>query len=142
MQSNVCSDIFWYGDMLLHAWEKMHNFKRLYKTYMENCEAMRSSTHSFSPSDKNKAQPLPTRTTIPKTIPQSGQLPTRTMHTTGIKPLIRTKTCTVGNCPPGELSGYACQPLQLHIISRLAIPKWKYKCCCCCFMKFVPCSKF
>ena len=24
MHNNVCSDIFWYGDMLLHVWEKMY----------------------------------------------------------------------------------------------------------------------
>ena len=55
-----------------------------------------------SPPDKNKAQPLPTRTTIPRTIPHQDN-----SYYHGIKPLIRTKTCTVGNCPPGELSGYA-----------------------------------
>ena len=43
--------------------------------------------------------------------PQSlGLFPTRTTphwdYYHGIKPLIRTKTCAVGNCPPGELSGY------------------------------------
>ena len=48
----------------------------------------------------NKAQPLPTGITIPRSIPHQD-------HYHGIKPLIRTKTCTVGNCPCGELSGYA-----------------------------------
>ena len=58
-----------------------------------------------SPPDKNKAQPLPTRTTIPRTIPHQDNSPLGPLPV-GIKPLIRTKTCTVGNCPPGELSGY------------------------------------
>ena len=43
--------------------------------------------------------------------PQSlGLLPTRTTphqdHYQPVNPLIRTNTCTVGNCPGGELSGY------------------------------------
>ena len=57
-----------------------------------------------SPPDKNKAQPLPTGTTIPRTIPHQDNSPLGPLH--GIKPLIRTKTCTMGNYPPGELSGY------------------------------------
>ena len=39
MQNNVCSDIFWYRDMLLHVWAtttKMKIFKILYTQYMEN----------------------------------------------------------------------------------------------------------
>ena len=47
--------------------------------------------------DKTKAQPLPTGTTIPTTIPYSPHYD----HYHGIKPLIRTNTCTVGNCPGG-----------------------------------------
>ena len=36
MQNNVCSDIFWYGDMLLHVWAKKNeNLKILYKKYNE-----------------------------------------------------------------------------------------------------------
>ena len=48
MQNNVCSDIFWYGDMLLHVWaKKMKMFKILYTKYMKEKkrEAMTSSTH-------------------------------------------------------------------------------------------------
>ena len=45
-----------------------------------------------SPPDKNKAQPLPTRT-MPRTIPHQDNSP---LGSHGIKPLIRTKTCTVG----------------------------------------------
>ena len=64
-----------------------------------------------SPHITNKAQLFPPG-------PQSlGLFPTRTTahfdHYHGIKPLIRTKTCTGGNCPGGggvvrggELSGY------------------------------------
>ena len=51
-----------------------------------------------------------------------GLLSTRTTphkdHYHGIKPLIRTNTCTVGNCPGGELSGYAykhCCQLQTRL---------------------------
>ena len=57
-------------------------------------------TKDNSPPDTNKSQPLPTRTTIP-----IGLFPTRTTPR-GKKTLIRTNTCTVGNCPGGELSGY------------------------------------
>ena len=58
-----------------------------------------------SPPDKNKAQPLATRTTIPRTIPHQdnsplGPLPQNKTHSSG------PKLVTVGNCPPGELSGY------------------------------------
>ena len=60
-----------------------------------------------SPPDKNKAQPLPTRTTIPRTIAHQDNSPLGPLPRN--KPLIRTKTCTVGNCPPGELSGYDFQ---------------------------------
>ena len=52
MQNNVYSDIFWYGDMLLNAWaKKKKNQNQNYKNkrgYMENCEAMNSSTHLFA----------------------------------------------------------------------------------------------
>ena len=51
MQNNVCADIFWYGEMLLHVLpqkkrEYVQNF--ICTKYMENCEAMTSSTHSFA----------------------------------------------------------------------------------------------
>ena len=29
MQNNVCSDIFWYGDMLLHVWANNENFQKI-----------------------------------------------------------------------------------------------------------------
>ena len=49
MQNDVYSDIFWYGDARLHMWEKINKmFKILYTKYMENSEAMISSTHSFA----------------------------------------------------------------------------------------------
>ena len=57
MQNNVCSDIFWYGDMhvLFTCLSKEQTNNRnvqiviyFYTKYMENCEAMRSSTHSFA----------------------------------------------------------------------------------------------
>ena len=57
-----------------------------------------------SPPDKNKVQPLPTRTTIPRTIPHQDNSP--------VGPLPRNKTTHQdqnlygGDCPPGELSGY------------------------------------
>ena len=45
--------IFWNGDTLLHVKmattkKKEQFFTISYKIYMENCEAMRSSTHSFA----------------------------------------------------------------------------------------------
>ena len=47
--NNVCSGIFWYGEMLLHVWAKqIKMFKILYTQCMENCQAMTSSTHSFA----------------------------------------------------------------------------------------------
>ena len=46
MQNNVCSHIFWYGDMLLHVEHKTLNF--WHTKYMEICETMTSSTHSFA----------------------------------------------------------------------------------------------
>ena len=71
-----------------------------------------------SPPDKNKGQPLPTRTTIPRTIPHQDNSP--------LGPLPRNKTthqdqtCTVGNCPPGELSGYVTEPvIQSHSLFLL-----------------------
>ena len=44
----VWSDIFWYGD--IHVWAKKKKiiFKIVCTKYMGNCEAMRSSTHSFA----------------------------------------------------------------------------------------------
>ena len=30
MQNSVCSDIFWYGDMLLHVWAKKRKFSKCY----------------------------------------------------------------------------------------------------------------
>ena len=45
-QNNVCSDIFWYGEMLLHVWAKKK--ENLYTKYIDNCENMTSSTHSFA----------------------------------------------------------------------------------------------
>ena len=52
MQNNVCSDLFWYGDMLLHVWAKNENFKILYTKYVEKSEAIMTSTHSFAYSDR------------------------------------------------------------------------------------------
>ena len=47
MQNNVCSDIFWHGDILVWAKRKFSNIS--YTKYMDNnCEAMISSTHSFA----------------------------------------------------------------------------------------------
>ena len=43
MNNNVCSEIFWYGDMLL----QMKFSKILYTKYKEESEAMTSSTHSL-----------------------------------------------------------------------------------------------
>ena len=49
MQNNVCSDILRYGDMLkLHVWAKKEEENFQNTKYMENCEAMTSSTHSFA----------------------------------------------------------------------------------------------
>ena len=48
MQNNVWSDLFWYGDMFLHIWEKNNTIVQIsYTIYMENNEAMKS-THSFT----------------------------------------------------------------------------------------------
>ena len=60
-------------------------------------------TKDNSPPDKNKAQPLHTGTTIPRTIPHQDNSPLGPLYH-GIKPLIRTNTCTVGivlvgSCP-------------------------------------------
>ena len=48
-----------------------------------------------------------------------GIFPTRTTphwdHYHGIKPLIRTRTCTVGNCPHGKLSGYGKITCSNHL---------------------------
>ena len=51
MQNNVCSDIL-YCDMgtcfYMFEQKKMKHFKILYTKYVEYCEAMRLSTHSFA----------------------------------------------------------------------------------------------
>ena len=60
-----------------------------------------------SPPDTNKAQPLPTGTTIPRSISHQDNSLFCKHHYHGIKPLIiRTKTFTVGYCPSGVLSSY------------------------------------
>ena len=54
-----------------------------------------------------------------RTIPPPGQLPTRTTphqdHYKPIKPLIRTNTCTVGNCPGGELTRWGVDQIRLNL---------------------------
>ena len=56
-------------------------------------------TGDNSPPDKDKAQLLPTRTTLPRTSPHQDQ-------NQPINPLMRTNAYMVGNCPSGELSRY------------------------------------
>ena len=56
-------------------------------------------TGNNSPPDENKAQLLPSRTTISRTTPHQD-------HYQPVKPFIRTNTCSVRNCPGRELSGY------------------------------------
>ena len=52
MQINVYSDIFWYGDMLLHVWAKkkknIYIYIYIYTNCMEKRWGMTSSTHSFA----------------------------------------------------------------------------------------------
>ena len=63
------------------------------------------ATKDNSPPDKNKPQPLPSGAMIPRTIPHQDNSPLGPMPRN--KPLIRTNIYMVGNCPGGELSGYA-----------------------------------
>ena len=60
-----------------------------------------------------------------------GQLPTRTTplqdHYQLVKPLIRTNTCMVGNCPGGELSGYGFKDI-LHNSTRTPPPPHTHTC--------------
>ena len=61
-------------------------------------------TKDNSPPDKSKVQPLPTGTTVPRTIPHQDNSP--------LGPLPRNKATHEdqymysGDCPGGELSGY------------------------------------
>ena len=57
---------------------------------------------TIPPPDKNKAQPLPTRTTIPRTIPHQdnsplGPLPRNKNHSSGPKP-VRWGIVLLGSC--------------------------------------------
>ena len=71
-----------------------------------------------SPPDKNKAQLLPIRTTIPEDYSPLGQLPTRAISTSTTMHQDQYCIYMVGNCPGGELSGYA----QIYIcIQRVKI---------------------
>ena len=65
--------------------------------------------------DKNSAKLLPTRTMIPRTIPHYDNSQPGTT-TNQQNPLIRTNTCMVGNCPGGELSGYAGQLPTVQVL--------------------------
>ena len=68
-----------------------------------------------SPPDKNKAQPLPTRTTIPRTIPHQDNSPL------GLGPLPRNKTTLQDqNLYGGELSSWGV----VRIRSRRDGDKW------------------
>ena len=49
MQNNVYSDIFWYGDMLLHVWAQKLKCSNFYtQNIWEKSEAMTSLTHSIA----------------------------------------------------------------------------------------------
>ena len=68
-----------------------------------------------SPPDKNKAQPLPTRTTIPRTLPHQDNSP--------LGPLPRNKTTHQDqNLYGGELSGYDVSLLP-HVSAKPNVVK-------------------
>ena len=48
--NNVYSDMFWYGDVLLHVWAKSLQFSKfcIQNNYMGKSEARTSSTHTFA----------------------------------------------------------------------------------------------
>ena len=70
---------------------------------------MRTIPHQI----RNKAQPLPSRTTIPRTIPHQELLPTRTTiytteenHSSGPKP-VRWEIVLLGSCPDTPPTAWA-----------------------------------
>ena len=87
-----------------------HSFTHTH-THMHSHGSRTTPHEDNSPPDKNKAQPLPTRTTIPRTIPHQDNSP--------LGPLPRNKTTHQDKLYGGELSSWGVVRIRHSHTSEL-----------------------